>query len=54
MAKETYKPKVKQVNHANQHVAQKTEVVRKDTNSWPYEYVDHKFPRNVRYPKPKH
>jgi len=45
MKKETFKTVVKQVNHSNQHTSQKTEVVPKDKNKWPYEYLDHKYSR---------
>jgi len=53
MKKETYKQKIKQVNHSNQHTSEKTEVVPKDEGVWPYDYIDHKFSRNTMHKKPK-
>jgi hypothetical protein len=48
MKKETQKVSVKQVNHSNQHTAQKTDLVLKSKQKWAYDLIDHKFPR------PKH
>jgi hypothetical protein len=48
MKKEAQKVTVKTVNHSNQHTAQKTAVVLKDKQKWPYDLMDHKIPR------PKH
>ena len=41
--------KIKQVNHSNQHTAQKTELVPKSKQQWVYDLVDQKLHR----PNPK-